>query len=297
MKYSKYNIVSQYKGNIVLFNSYHNKAILITPELYEFVISLDNLNDFEYYHPSFYHYLIRHKFIINDSCDEVKDIINYRSNFVDKNSNEYIIFINPTMDCNFNCWYCYENKVKSSSIDILTQKKIDNFISKILIDNCKLSNIYLSFFGGEPLLKFKQNIIPIIDNFIEKCNKYNVKLDISFTTNGYLIDDDIINYFIKKKITPSFQITLDGCMEDHNKTRFSNEEQNSYEKIIINIIKLVKHNLSVRVRVNYTTENIPRIDKVDSILSDKIINVPNVKGNVKILIINLSVYYSIKNKM
>ncbi len=46
-----------------------------------------------------------------------------------------------------------------------------------------------------------------------------LNFNISFTTNGYLIKQEFIDYFKERAISPGFQITLDGYREEHDKVR------------------------------------------------------------------------------
>jgi len=273
MKFSQFNSILEHHGKFALFNSYHNKVILLDPKIYLLLKSLTIVDDIEIYHPSLFYYLIRHKFIIENSVNEVEDIINYRTS-IDENKKEFILFINPTMNCNFNCWYCYENKIEHSDIDIPTIEKINKLITNIFYKNPELTIFSLSFFGGEPLLNFKKNVVPIIDNFIINCEKFSVKSNINFTTNGFLINRYLINYFVKNKILPSFQITLDGYKNDHNITRNNKTVKNSYSKIIENIKILIENQFFVRVRINYTDKNIYNLSKI---INDFIYIQPEVK--------------------
>ncbi|MEG1544459.1 MAG: SPASM domain-containing protein, partial [Tannerellaceae bacterium] len=59
------------------------------------------------------------------------------------------------------------------------------------------------------------------------------------------------------KIPISFQITLDGNEEVHNKIRHTKDGQPTFDKIIDNIKILVSHDMVVNIRLNYTNKSIP----------------------------------------
>ena len=62
----------------------------------------------------------------------------------------YRLTINPTLNCNFSCWYCYEThnkKYMSNEVKQRILKLIDNIVSKQDIQYFELD-----WFGGEPLL-------------------------------------------------------------------------------------------------------------------------------------------------
>lgn len=153
--------------------------------------------------------------------------------------------------CNFRCWYCYEShKPKTTMPDdvILKTKKFLENISN------HFKNIEMSFFGGEPLLEFNRIVMPLSDHLRILADSKGISYNISFTTNGYLITNDIVDK-LKNFNVSLLQITLDGNEECHNKVRTSSTE-NSFRKIINNIHKLAKAKLPVLIRINVTNENI-----------------------------------------
>lgn len=79
----------------------------------------------------------------------------------------------------------------------------------------------------------------------------------SIVTNGYLINDNVIDFFRRANLK-HIQITLDGCEENHNKTRFLKaDHSDTYNKIVSNILKTAKElpSISINVRVNINKKN------------------------------------------
>lgn len=65
-------------------------------------------------------------------------------------TNEVGFVIAPTMDCNAQCFYCYENDTRQECyMDVTTRQEMINYIKKTAKGKKKL---YISWFGGEPLL-------------------------------------------------------------------------------------------------------------------------------------------------
>lgn len=54
----------------------------------------------------------------------------------------------------------------------------------------------------------------------------------SIVTNGYLINDDTISFFKDSELN-HIQITLDGCRENHNRTRFLKHDKSGTYDIIL----------------------------------------------------------------
>ncbi len=171
------------------------------------------------------------------------DKINDKSNFR--------LTINPTLKCNFNCWYCYENHTGNSrmSEDILERTK--KAISWVLTEYPFLD---LMFFGGEPLLEFERIVKPIMEYTRKAATEKAKGYSISFTTNGFLITRKMAEYFREFNIG-SLQITLDGDRESHNKTRVGTTKE-SFLTIVKNIHMLVSMGINVFLRINVTKDNI-----------------------------------------
>ena len=168
-----------------------------------------------------------------------------------ENSSIFRLTINPTLDCNFRCWYCYETHKKNTKISNKNISLIKKLINNILD---KFDTIEIAFFGGEPLLEFYNIILPLIKYTSEISNNKNKNYYITFTTNGYLINDEIIGKLKQYNIGLS-QITLDGGEYTHNRTRIS-KDGNSFIRIINNIKKFTDANLPVLIRINVTKDNI-----------------------------------------
>jgi uncharacterized protein len=93
-----------------------------------------------------------------------------------------------TDDCNFNCSYCLPKKekkyMKSSTIE-----KAVTFFYPFLQENA-----YIIFYGGEPLLAFDQ-IRHAVSLLQKKEKTGKKKLKFSITTNGSLVNDEILDFF------------------------------------------------------------------------------------------------------
>lgn len=267
-KYSHYNIDLVYENKILLYNSLTDKFLIIENFLFELLIASKNedcIEEINNYHQSFYESLLHNGFIVDKNLDEY-EIIKNKIIEVDNNEEEFNIIINPTMNCNFNCWYCYEDHIKDSKMSINTIHKIKLLIDNV-IANKKIKKIYLGWFGGEPLLHYEKVMLPILDyaHSISKAN--NIFFESDITTNGYLIKKEMIANF-KEYDLNFFQITLDGNKAKHNEVRFVNKKRGSYEEIIDNIKLLTLHEFSVNVRINFTKDTLIGLDEVSEDLQN-----------------------------
>ena len=161
------------------------------------------------------------------------------------------LVIVPTTSCNFSCPYCFENKKTNKTITPDIEEELISFIRS----HKSIKYIDLTWYGGEPLLAFPH--IVNIYNRIEKEVNAKIKKH-SIITNGYLINDDVIDFFKKSKMN-NIQITLDGTQENHNSLRFvKGININTYEVILDNIVKTAKalpdKHIYIRININKTNE-------------------------------------------
>ncbi|WP_137905452.1 radical SAM/SPASM domain-containing protein [Chryseobacterium sp. 2VB] len=265
-KFSKYNSIIPLSDTIsAVYNSKEDKCIVIKRDL-EGYFKLPIL-DLEKNHPSIYQNLLDINAIVDYDRDELQEVIQ-RSKEVDNSDKTYRLIINPTMNCNFKCWYCYESHIVGSKMSNEGVGKIIKFIDKTLEKNKNLNSFDLSFFGGEPLMYYSKVTEPIINHYRTKYEDYShINFTISFTTNAYLLNDRMVNHLTYENDNKFFQITLDGGREEHNKVRVAQKEEGSYDKIIDSIKRLLREKISVLIRINYTAEN---IDSTKEIVNDLI---------------------------
>lgn len=157
--------------------------------------------------------------------------------------------------CNLNCSYCFASQGKyhgeraTMSFDV-SRRAID-----FLIENSGTrTNLEVDFFGGEPLMNFdvvKQTVE--YARSVEK--KYNKNFRFTLTTNGVLIDDDVIE-FANKEMS-NVVLSLDGRKEIHDATRVDYAGNGSYDKIVPKFQKLVaaRGDKSYYMRGTFTHRN------------------------------------------
>ena len=98
-------------------------------------------------------------------------------------------------------------------------------------------NLEVDFFGGEPLMNF--DVVKEVVEYarsIEK--KHNKNFRFTLTTNGVLIDDDVIEYANKEM--SNVVLSLDGRKEVHDRFRVDYAGNGSWEKIVPKFQKLVE---------------------------------------------------------
>lgn len=259
MKYSKYNsILNVDNTHYILYNALSDQFILLLKSAY-IDISKYNTKKLKEYNNTLYNQMLSINGIVEDTFDENEAVLNIIRQ-VDNNASEYHLHINPTMDCNFKCWYCYEKHIKGSKMKFEIIENIKKLMQNTIKKQINLQTYNLSFFGGEPLLYFNEIAKPLIEYIHSLCTPKNIKVNIHFTSNGFLLNNTIIDFLHDKHVT--FQITLDGGKKSHDRTRYTNTGNGSYDKIISNIVQLVKSNIKIILRINYTSDNIFNVSNI-----------------------------------
>lgn len=258
MKQSIYNhFVSIGGGKVICYNAFAD-AFLVTTD--------GNAENIEKHDPSskIYNQFIDNGFIVEDNFDEKKAFLDEREAAI-HTKDTYQLIINPTMDCNLKCWYCYETHKEGSCLSEDLICAIEKHI-EIKFKSIKFNELILFFFGGEPLLR-----IDVVERLIKIAKmlsaKYDFALHVSFTTNGTLMTDELLA-MLKTEAT-SFQITLDGNEECHNKIRKLKETGGATYSTILNTVERILTALNdkteIILRVNMSAAT---VKDMEQILSD-----------------------------
>ena len=244
---NKFCLIEDIMNGKLIFNGLTRCFIFITNK------EFSKIYDKEYY-SDYIRFLYNAYFLVEESFDEhqfVRDIRSKNKPPIDdyflKTISEYTIL--TTTSCNARCFYCYEQKVKKSTMNIDTAKKIVQYITN---HSPKDSEIELRWFGGEPLFNMK-----VIDTICKGLQENEVNYHSFFTTNGFLFDKDVIQKAIELWHITSCQITIDGTEDVYNKAKnyIYKKEKSPYKRVLNNIEILINNNISVGIRMNVDLYN------------------------------------------
>lgn len=140
--------------------------------------------------------------------------------------------------CNLRCTYCYgrggEYGTPGESMSYSTAVKAVEFLLE-QIPSGKKGNI--SFFGGEPLLRWDllKRIIPYIRRREQEKKR---KITLSLSANGTLLNDEIVHFLHHHRVPVT--ISLDGPPHIHDRMRVFPNGTGSYYYIFPKIKKLLQ---------------------------------------------------------
>ena len=140
--------------------------------------------------------------------------------------------------CNLNCSYCFASQGRYQGDRALMSFEVGKRAMDFLIENSGTRrNLEVDFFGGEPLMNFD-----MVKKLVAYCREqekiHNKNFRFTMTTNGVLIDDDVIDFCNKE--CHNVVLSLDGRKEVHDRFRKDYAGHGSYDAIVPKFQEFVK---------------------------------------------------------
>ena len=168
--------------------------------------------------------------------------------------------------CNLNCAYCFASQGKYQGERALMSFEVGKRALDFLVENSgSRHNLEVDFFGGEPLMNF--DVVKQLVQYARSIEKEKGKnFRFTLTTNGVLIDDDVID-FANKEMS-NVVLSLDGRKEVHDKFRVDYSGNGSWEKIVPKFKKLVdaRNNKDYYMRGTFTHHNPDFLEDIKTML-------------------------------
>jgi uncharacterized protein len=171
----------------------------------------------------------------------------------------------PTEQCNFRCTYCYEDFAigRMSPETVIAVKRLIGRRAD------RLSHLQISWFGGEPMLA--RPIIEDISSFARDAEQRSGHLSYAgdMTTNGYLLNGKAIEFLADLGIR-TYQISLDGPKQYHDRTRVRADGGGSFDRIWTNLLSIRESAADVRIllRVHLTPANLSAMPGYLTVIRD-----------------------------
>lgn len=249
MKYKKSKFNFWYKRDddtYVIYNTY-SKALVELNSAEFSIFQADNEPDEN--NAEMEQILADNGILVEDSFDET-EFLSYCHNMTKFAGSSLHLVIATTMDCNFACPYCYENRREGKMSEEI-QNAIVQFIEQNLISGVK--ELDVTWYGGEPLL-YPVIIYRLSERIKQACNRYKCKVTMYMVTNGYLLTPEIVELIDIVGII-KMQITVDGLKMQHDKRRHLRNGDGTFDKIYKNLKLFEEYSIRVDVRMNVDNEN------------------------------------------
>ena len=205
---------------------------------------------------------------IEEAYNEVKELIEEERLFTDDIYKDFVmdfkkrttvvkaLCLHIAHDCNLACKYCFADEGEYHGKRELMSYEVGKKALDFLVANSgSRTNLEVDFFGGEPLMNFEvvKQLVKYGRSLEEPNNK---KFRFTLTTNGVLLDDDILE-FANKEMS-NLVLSLDGRKEVHELMRPRRGGQGSYDTVVPKFIKAAesRNQMNYYVRGTYTRNNL-----------------------------------------
>ena len=140
--------------------------------------------------------------------------------------------------CNLNCSYCFASQGKYHGERALMSYEVGKQALDFLVAHSGTRrNLEVDFFGGEPLMNF--DVVKRLVAYARSIEKEkNKNFRFTLTTNGMLIDDDVIEFANRE--CHNVVLSLDGRREVHDRFRVDYAGHGSWDRIVPKFQKLVQ---------------------------------------------------------
>ena len=233
-----YDIIAMYPSNTKqeIIAHISNKYNLPESEITECISDIEFLKD-------------NGKLYTPDNYEQLTPLLNKNSQVIKA------LCLHIAHTCNLNCSYCFASQGKYLGDKALMSFETGKAALDFLIANSGTRhNLEVDFFGGEPLMNW--DTVKKLVNYarsIEK--KHNKNFRFTLTTNGVLINDEVID-FCNKEMS-NVVLSLDGRKEVHDTFRVNYEGKGSYDLVVPKFQEFVKKrgNKDYYIRGTFTHNN------------------------------------------
>jgi uncharacterized protein len=159
-------------------------------------------------------------------------------------------------DCNLACKYCFAEEGEYHGRRALMSFEVGKKALDFLIANSgSRRNLEVDFFGGEPLMNFEV-VKQLVAYGREQEKIHNKNFRFTLTTNGVLLNDDILE-FLNKEMA-NVVLSIDGREEVNNKMRPFRNGKGSYDLIVPKFQKVAesRNQTNYYVRGTFTRNNL-----------------------------------------
>ncbi len=211
---------------------------------------------------------------INETLDEIEDAYDSGSLFTEPLPIEIdysqmaikSLCLNVAHACNMRCHYCFASQGSyGDKVALMPSFTARDALDFLVAQSGDVRNLEIDFFGGEPLLNMdvvKQTVV--YGRHKEK--ETGKKLNFTMTTNGLLLNDDIMDFLIAQDI--SVVLSLDGRQITNDAKRVLHDGSGSYETIVPNFQQLVrKEPASYYIRGTFTRDNLDFSSDLEHMIS------------------------------
>ena len=187
----------------------------------------------------------------------VKDIYqDYIFDFKKRQTVVKALCLHIAHDCNLACQYCFAEEGEYHGRRALMSFEVGKKALDFLVANSgNRINLEVDFFGGEPLMNW-QVVKDLVAYGRSLEEPYHKKFRFTLTTNGVLLNDEILEFCNKEMA--NVVLSIDGRKEVHDKMRPFRGGQGSYDLVVPKFCKVAesRDQMNYYVRGTFTHHNL-----------------------------------------
>ena len=242
----RYVLRVDYDGKVMLHNVVTGQLIVLNED------EKSHIDKLPIKYETWMNNLVADHYLVKDQFDEHMFVVNMREilrkmDDIQNKSSIVHYTILPTTACNAHCYYCYQHGLKTMTMSMETAEDVVSFIKKY----SQGDRIWIRWFGGEPTIATST-----IDRICAGLNANSIDFVSRMTTNGYLMDNELIEKMKCDWHLEQIMISLDGSEGNYNATKsFGEVCDNPYKRVFRNVRLLLEHNVHVSLRMNFNKRN------------------------------------------
>lgn len=181
---------------------------------------------------------------------------NYIVDFKNRQTVVKALCLHIAHDCNLACQYCFAEEGEYHGRRALMSFEVGKKALDFLVANSgSRVNLEVDFFGGEPLMNW-QVVKDLVAYGRSLEEPYNKKFRFTLTTNGVLLNDEVLEFANKEMA--NIVLSIDGRKEVHDKMRPFRGGQGSYDMIVPKFQKVAesREQTDYYVRGTFTHHNL-----------------------------------------
>ena len=185
------------------------------------------------------------KILVPADENELLSIVQRNKKAIDENERLYYV-VQPTASCQLGCGYCGQvhspKKISAEHQEIILQRV------RLMLIGGNYKALDIGWFGGEPLsgLSVIKEMSP---KLIALANEFGCSYSAKMPTNGLQLSVETALMLHENCGFDSFEITIDGTQEYHDKRRHTKNNKPTFEKIFQNLLAVANDERLKHVRL------------------------------------------------
>jgi uncharacterized protein len=178
----------------------------------------------------------------------------------DRDKEQLSYTIQPSANCQLGCHYCGQSHVKKVLNESTTDLIFTRLVNQIEKSRDTLKKLHINWYGGEPLTGLS-GIRSLSPKVLSLAKLYKLDYTAHIVTNALNLKLDLFEELVTVHKITSFQITIDGTEEFHDKRRMLKNNNPSFDIIFKNVQAIIKSDFfrqsgsAIAIRMNVDAEN------------------------------------------